>query len=99
VATRQCVDYYNDSKAPTSMLLQGHRGIPGSIHLILGGKDENSNYADLSDLLSQPGQDVYTIGSAAAKIESPAARRRSALLLRNPGTRSFAAALGSPWRM
>jgi UDP-N-acetylmuramoylalanine--D-glutamate ligase len=43
---------------------------PGCIHLILGGKDKNSNYADLSDLLRRRVKAVYTIGSAAAKIES-----------------------------
>jgi UDP-N-acetylmuramoylalanine--D-glutamate ligase len=43
---------------------------PGCIHLILGGKDKNSNYADLSDLLASRVKAVYTIGSAAAKIES-----------------------------
>jgi UDP-N-acetylmuramoylalanine--D-glutamate ligase len=37
--------------------------------LILGGKDKNSNYADLSDLLRKRVKTVYTIGSAAGKIE------------------------------
>jgi UDP-N-acetylmuramoylalanine--D-glutamate ligase len=43
---------------------------PGCIHLILGGKDKNSNYADLADLLRKRVKAVYTIGSAAEKIES-----------------------------
>ena len=43
---------------------------PECVHLILGGKDKTSNYADLADLLRHRVKAVYTIGSAAAKIES-----------------------------
>jgi UDP-N-acetylmuramoylalanine--D-glutamate ligase len=37
--------------------------------LILGGKDKNSDYTQLSELLRARVRSVYTIGSAAAKIE------------------------------
>jgi UDP-N-acetylmuramoylalanine--D-glutamate ligase len=38
--------------------------------LILGGKDKGSDYGVLNDLLKQRVKRVYTIGAAAAKIES-----------------------------
>jgi UDP-N-acetylmuramoylalanine--D-glutamate ligase len=43
---------------------------PAGIHLILGGKDKNSDYTTLSPLLRERVRAIYTIGSAAAKIES-----------------------------
>jgi UDP-N-acetylmuramoylalanine--D-glutamate ligase len=71
VATENGVDYYNDSKATNvDAAAKAIAAFPAGIHLILGGKDKNSNYADLSDLLRQRVKAVYTIGSAAAKIES-----------------------------
>jgi UDP-N-acetylmuramoylalanine--D-glutamate ligase len=42
---------------------------PGGVHLILGGKDKNSDYTELADLLRARVKTVYTIGSAAEKIE------------------------------
>jgi UDP-N-acetylmuramoylalanine--D-glutamate ligase len=39
------------------------------VHLILGGKDKNSDYTQLAPLLRERVQAVYTIGSAAEKIE------------------------------
>jgi UDP-N-acetylmuramoylalanine--D-glutamate ligase len=71
VATNNGVDYYNDSKATNvDATAKAIAAFPGCIHLILGGKDKNSNYADLSDLLRKRVKAVYTIGSAAEKIES-----------------------------
>jgi UDP-N-acetylmuramoylalanine--D-glutamate ligase len=71
VATDNGVEYYNDSKATNvDATAKAIAAFPGCIHLILGGKDKNSNYADLSDLLRRRVKAVYTIGSAAAKIES-----------------------------
>jgi UDP-N-acetylmuramoylalanine--D-glutamate ligase len=71
VATDNGVEYYNDSKATNvDASAKAIAAFPGCIHLILGGKDKNSNYADLSDLLRKRVKAVYTIGSAAAKIES-----------------------------
>ena len=71
VATVNGVDYYNDSKATNvDAAAKAVAAFHGCIHLILGGKDKNSNYADLSDLLRKRVKAVYTIGSAAEKIES-----------------------------
>jgi UDP-N-acetylmuramoylalanine--D-glutamate ligase len=71
VATDNGVEYYNDSKATNvDASAKAIAAFMGCIHLILGGKDKNSNYADLSDLLRKRVKAVYTIGSAAAKIES-----------------------------
>ncbi len=71
VATINGVDYYNDSKATNvDATAKAVAAFPDCIHLILGGKDKNSNYADLSDLLRKRVKAVYTIGSAAEKIES-----------------------------
>jgi UDP-N-acetylmuramoylalanine--D-glutamate ligase len=41
----------------------------GGIHLILGGKDKNSDYRLLGDLIRERVTAVYTIGAAAEKIE------------------------------
>jgi len=71
VATDNGVEYYNDSKATNvDAAAKALAAFPGCVHLIMGGKDKNSNYADLSDLLRSRVKAVYTIGSAAAKIES-----------------------------
>ena len=71
VAVDNGVEYYNDSKATNvDAAAKAIAAFPGCIHLILGGKDKNSNYADLSDLLRRRVKAVYTIGSAAQKIES-----------------------------
>jgi UDP-N-acetylmuramoylalanine--D-glutamate ligase len=71
VATRNGVEYYNDSKATNvDATAKAVAAFSGGIHLILGGKDKNSNYAEPADLLRDRVRAVYTIGSAAAKIES-----------------------------
>jgi UDP-N-acetylmuramoylalanine--D-glutamate ligase len=71
VATLNGVEYYNDSKATNvDAAAKAIAAFPAGIHLILGGKDKNSNYADLSELLRKRVKTVYTIGSAAQKIES-----------------------------
>jgi UDP-N-acetylmuramoylalanine--D-glutamate ligase len=71
VATCNGVEYYNDSKATNvDATAKAIAAFPGGIHLILGGKDKGSDYRVLSDLLRQRVRAVYTIGSAAAKIES-----------------------------
>ena len=71
VATHNGVEYYNDSKATNvDATSKAVASFPGGIHLILGGKDKNSDYTQLSELLRQRVRAVYTIGSAAAKIES-----------------------------
>jgi len=71
VATINGVDYYNDSKATNvDATAKAIAAFPGGIHLILGGKDKGSDYTTLSQLLRDRVRSIYTIGSAAAKIES-----------------------------
>jgi UDP-N-acetylmuramoylalanine--D-glutamate ligase len=71
VATIRGVDYYNDSKATNvDATIKALESFPANIHLILGGKDKGSDYTMLNDLLHQRVKRVYTIGAAAAKIES-----------------------------
>ena len=65
------VDYYNDSKATNvDATIKALESFPANIHLILGGKDKGSDYSVLNDLLRERVKRVYTIGAAAAKIES-----------------------------
>jgi UDP-N-acetylmuramoylalanine--D-glutamate ligase len=71
VATIRGVEYYNDSKATNvDATIKALESFPANIHLILGGKDKDSDYSLLNDLLKQRVKRVYTIGSAADKIES-----------------------------
>lgn len=71
VATLNGVEYYNDSKATNVDATQkAIAAFSGGIHLILGGKDKNSDYTLLAPLLRERVRAIYTIGSAAAKIES-----------------------------
>jgi UDP-N-acetylmuramoylalanine--D-glutamate ligase len=64
------VRYFNDSKATNvDATVKAIESFPGNIHLILGGKDKDSDYAAMSDLLRQRVNTVITIGSAAEKIE------------------------------
>jgi len=71
VATIKGVDYYNDSKATNvDATIKALESFPANIHLILGGKDKGSDYTVLNDLLRKRVKRVYTIGAAAAKIES-----------------------------
>jgi UDP-N-acetylmuramoylalanine--D-glutamate ligase len=65
------VAYYNDSKATNvDATIKALESFPGRIHLILGGKDKGSDYSMLNPLLAERVKRVYTIGVAAAKIES-----------------------------
>ena len=71
MATINGVEFYNDSKATNvDATAKAIAAFSSGIHLILGGKDKNSDYTLLSDLLRARVKAVYTIGSAAAKIES-----------------------------
>ncbi len=64
------VEYYNDSKATNvDATAKAIASFPGNIHLILGGKDKNSDYTQLNALLEARVKAVYTIGAAAEKIE------------------------------
>jgi UDP-N-acetylmuramoylalanine--D-glutamate ligase len=64
------VRYYNDSKATNvDATEKAIAAFQGGVHLILGGKDKDSNYATLEPLLRERVKTVITIGSAAEKIE------------------------------
>jgi UDP-N-acetylmuramoylalanine--D-glutamate ligase len=64
------VAYYNDSKATNvDATKKALEAFASGVHLILGGKDKNSDYTELADLLRARVKTVYTIGSAAEKIE------------------------------
>ena len=71
VATIRGVEYYNDSKATNvDATIKALESFPANIHLILGGKDKGSDYTVLTICCSERVKRVYTIGAAAAKIES-----------------------------
>ena len=73
VATIGGVEYYNDSKATNvDATIKALESFAGGIHLILGGKDKGSDYSVLNGLLRERVKRVYTIGAAAATIESQA---------------------------
>jgi UDP-N-acetylmuramoylalanine--D-glutamate ligase len=64
------VEFYNDSKATNvDAAMKAVASFAGGIHLILGGKDKDSNYATMAEALTERVKIVYTIGSAAEKIE------------------------------
>jgi len=64
------VRYFNDSKATNvDATVKAVESFAGGIHLILGGKDKDSNYAVMGPLLRERVKTVITIGSAAEKIE------------------------------
>ena len=71
VATIRGVEYFNDSKATNvDATIKALESFPANIHLIVGGKDKGSDYTVLNELLRERVKKVYTIGSAAGKIES-----------------------------
>jgi len=64
------VEFYNDSKATNvDATMKAVNSFRGGIQLILGGKDKDSDYALMADLLKERVKAVYTIGAAAEKIE------------------------------
>ena len=70
VAKVRGVDFYNDSKATNvDATKKALEAFAGGVHLILGGKDKNSDYTELAELIRARVKTVYTIGSAAQKIE------------------------------
>src|SRR5581483_1471571 len=71
VTTVNGVEFFNESKATNvDATAKAIAAFNSPIHLILGGKDKNSDYTQLSPLLRQHVRAIYTIGSAAGKIES-----------------------------
>ncbi len=70
VAKVRGVDYFNDSKATNvDATMKALEAFPGDVRLILGGKDKGSDYTTLLPLLRTRAKALYTIGSAAQKIE------------------------------
>jgi UDP-N-acetylmuramoylalanine--D-glutamate ligase len=70
VAKIDDVEFYNDSKATNvDATMKAVASFDSGIHLILGGKDKDSDYSQMSELLRERVKVVYTIGSAAEKIE------------------------------
>ncbi len=64
------VEFYNDSKATNvDATKKALEAFPGGVRLILGGKDKDSDYGEMADLVRERVKTVYTIGSAAEKIE------------------------------
>ena len=71
VAAINGVEYFNDSKATNvDATLKALESFPANIHVILGGKDKDSDYTVLKPLLRARVKRVYTIGTAAEKIEA-----------------------------
>ena len=70
VRTLRGVEFYNDSKATNvDAAMKAVSSFAGCVHLILGGKDKDSDYSQMGELLGDRVKAVYTIGSAAEKIE------------------------------
>lgn len=70
VADIKGVHYFNDSKATNvDAAMKAIAAFTGGVHLILGGKDKNSDYTLLRPLIEERVAAVYTIGAAAEKIE------------------------------
>lgn len=87
------VSYYNDSKATNvDAAIKAVEAFPGGVHLILGGKDKDSDYRLLRPLLAGRVKSVYTIGSAAEKIS---AHLKGAVNLVPAGTLDRAVALAA----
>jgi len=65
------IAYYNDSKATNvDATIKALEAFPGNIHIILGGKDKDSDYTLLVSLLRERTKGAYLIGAAAEKIAS-----------------------------
>jgi UDP-N-acetylmuramoylalanine--D-glutamate ligase len=93
VASVDGVDYYNDSKATNvDAAMKAIAAFPLGIHLILGGKDKNSDYTLMRPLLEARVKAVYTIGTAAEKI---AGQIEGAATIVNAGTLDAAVAAAS----
>jgi UDP-N-acetylmuramoylalanine--D-glutamate ligase len=70
VRTLNRVEFYNDSKATNvDAAMKAVASFPKGVHLILGGKDKDSDYSVMADMLKERVKVVYTVGSAAEKIE------------------------------
>ncbi len=71
VRTVNGVEYYNDSKATNvDATVKALESFDKGLWVILGGKDKNSDYTTLKDLLRARAKAVLLIGAAAEKIAS-----------------------------
>ena len=78
------VSYYNDSKATNvDAAAKAIASFDQGVHLILGGKDKDSDYRTLRPLITERVRALYLIGAAAEKIES---HLRGAAPIRRAGT-------------
>ena len=78
------IAFYNDSKATNvDATLKAIDAFPGSLFVILGGKDKGSDYSPLREPLSKKARLVLLIGAAADKI---AAQLDGAAPLKHAGT-------------
>ena len=69
VRTWNGVEFYNDSKATNvDAAMKAVASFAGGVHLILGGKDKDSDYGEMRGMLRERVKAVYTIGTAAEKI-------------------------------
>ncbi len=69
VRTLGGVEFYNDSKATNvDATMKAVASFAGGVHLILGGKDKDSDYTQLAPLLRERVAAVYLIGTAEEKI-------------------------------
>jgi UDP-N-acetylmuramoylalanine--D-glutamate ligase len=88
VADVDGVAFYNDSKATNvDATMKAVASFAGGIHLILGGKDKDSDYTQMAELLQERVKIVYTIGSAAEKIER---ELREVMKMKSAGTMQVA---------
>ncbi len=93
VARVRGVEYYNDSKATNvDAAAKALASFEGGVHLILGGKDKDSDYRALRPLIEGRVRAVYLIGKAGEKIEN---HLRGAAPLRRAGTLARAVELAS----
>ena len=69
VRTVNGVRYYNDSKGTNvDATIKALESFDSGIWLILGGRDKNSDYTPLRELIAARGRGVLLIGEAAANI-------------------------------
>ncbi len=88
VAQVRGVEYYNDSKATNvDAAAKAIASFERGVHLILGGKDKDSDYRPLRALFPGRVRAIYTIGAAAEKIE---AHLRGSAPVRRAGTLAHA---------
>ena len=96
VAETGGVRYYNDSKATNvDAAAKAIASFERGIHLILGGKDKDSDYRLLSPLLAERVRAVYLIGAAADKIESHLRSGKPSPPIRRAGTLARAVELAA----